>query len=68
MSASVIQVAIAQINCTVGDLDGNAAKILDYAQRAAALGADIMVTPELSLVGYPPEDLLLRPSLYARNR
>jgi len=62
-----VQVAIAQINCIVGDLEGNSAKILAYAERAAALGADILVTPELSLLGYPPEDLLLRPSLYART-
>jgi NAD+ synthase (glutamine-hydrolysing) len=63
---SVIRVAIAQINCTVGDLEGNAEKIFNAAREAAALGADIVVTPELALTGYPPEDLLLRPALYAR--
>jgi NAD+ synthetase len=55
-----MKIAIAQINCTVGDLPGNAAKILDAAERAKALGADLVLTPELSLCGYPPEDLLLR--------
>jgi NAD+ synthase (glutamine-hydrolysing) len=60
-------VAIAQINSTVGDLAGNRAKIVEFASRAAAKGADIVVTPELSLVGYPPEDLLLRQSFYAKS-
>ncbi len=64
---SVIRVAIAQINCTVGDLEGNAEKIFNAAREAAARGADIVVTPELALTGYPPEDLLLRPALYARS-
>ncbi len=63
----VIRVAIAQINCTVGDLEGNAEKIFNAAQAAASRGADIVVTPELALTGYPPEDLLLRPALYARS-
>ena len=49
-------------NCTVGDLPGNSARILEYAERARAAGADLVVTPELSLCGYPPEDLLLRGS------
>jgi NAD+ synthase (glutamine-hydrolysing) len=62
-----VKVAIAQINSTVGDLDGNQASILDFCARAAAQGADIVVTPELSLVGYPPEDLLLRHSFYAKT-
>ncbi len=63
----VVRVAIAQINCTVGDLEGNAEKIFNAAREAAARGADIVVTPELALTGYPPEDLLLRPALYARS-
>ncbi len=63
----IIRVAIAQINCTVGDLEGNAEKIFNAAREAAAQGADIVVTPELALTGYPPEDLLLRPTLYARS-
>jgi NAD+ synthase (glutamine-hydrolysing) len=64
---SRIRIAAAQINCTVGDLDGNGRKILETAQRAAEGGADVLLTPELSLVGYPPEDLLLRESFYAAS-
>ncbi len=59
-----MKIAIAQINCTVGDLAGNAAKIADYAQRAKDQGASILLTPEFSLCGYPPEDLLLRDGFY----
>ena len=59
-----MKIAIAQINCIVGDLAGNAAKIADYAQRAKAQGAAVLLTPELSLCGYPPEDLLLRDGFY----
>ncbi|HEY8119332.1 MAG TPA: NAD+ synthase [Methylophilaceae bacterium] len=55
-----MKVAIAQINCTVGDLAGNSAKIQQYADRAKKSGATLLVTPELALSGYPPEDLLLR--------
>ena len=61
---SSLKIAIAQINCIVGDLSGNALKILHAAEKARAAGADLMLTPELSLVGYPPEDLLLRPDFY----
>lgn len=59
-----MKIAIAQINCTVGDLAGNAAKIADFAQRAQAQGASLLLTPEFSLCGYPPEDLLLRDGFY----
>ncbi|MFZ6658262.1 NAD+ synthase [Undibacterium sp. TJN19] len=59
-----VKVAIAQMNSVVGDLTGNTAQIVEYARRAAAQGANILVTPELSLVGYPPEDLLLRRAFY----
>lgn len=62
-----VKVAIAQINSTVGDLAGNRAKILDFCRRAYDQGADIVLTPELSLVGYPPEDLLLRNAFYAKT-
>ncbi len=62
-----VKVAIAQFNSTVGDFAGNSAKILDSARRAAAQGAQVVLTPELSLVGYPPEDLLLRHSFYAKS-
>jgi NAD+ synthetase len=56
-----MKLAIAQINSTVGDLAGNAAKILQYAGRARQQGAQLLLAPELALCGYPPEDLLLRP-------
>ena len=59
-----MKIAIAQINCLLGDLAGNAAKIAEYAQRARQQGAVILLTPEMSLCGYPPEDLLLRDGFY----
>jgi NAD+ synthase (glutamine-hydrolysing) len=57
-----VKVALAQINATVGDLSGNAARIVDFARRAYEQGARLVLTPELGLCGYPPEDLLLRPA------
>lgn len=62
-----VKVAIAQINSIVGDFAGNRAKIVEFSRRAAELGADIVLTPELALAGYPPEDLLLRQSFYAKT-
>jgi NAD+ synthase (glutamine-hydrolysing) len=56
-----MKIAIAQINATVGDMPGNVDRIVSFAERARAAGAALMVTPELALCGYPPEDLLLRP-------
>jgi len=56
------RIALAQSNFTVGDVEGNAKKILALSQSAKALGASVLVTPEMALSGYPPEDLLLRPS------
>ncbi|MEP0547311.1 MAG: NAD+ synthase [Rhodothermales bacterium] len=53
-----MKIALCQINPTVGDLAGNHAKIVDFARRAAAQGADLAVFPELCVVGYPPLDLL----------
>ena len=55
-----MKLAIAQINCIVGDLSGNVRKILDYTDRAKKSGAALLITPELAVSGYPPEDLLLR--------
>ena len=63
---SLVRVAIAQINACVGDLDGNARRVLGAAKRAAQGGAQVLLTPELVLTGYPPEDLLLRPSFIAQ--
>ncbi|MBC7756082.1 MAG: NAD+ synthase, partial [Bdellovibrio sp.] len=55
-----MKIALAQINCIVGDIAGNADKIIDYARRAKLAGASLIITPELALCGYPPEDLLFR--------
>ena len=57
-----MQIAIAQLNQVLGDLRGNAAAILAAMAEAERVGAQLVVTPELSLCGYPPEDLLLRPA------
>src|SRR5687768_5423864 len=57
-----LRVALAQINPTVGDIQGNARKIADYTARARDGGAALVVFPELALSGYPPEDLLLKTS------
>src|SRR6267142_5995680 len=62
--ANIVKIAIAQVNCVVGDLAGNAAKILRYCEEARAAGAGLVLTPELALCGYPPEDLLLRDGFY----
>src|SRR3989339_906676 len=59
-----MKLAIAQINCTVGDLAGNAARILACAGQAKQQGAQLLLVSELSLCGYPPEDLLLRDGFY----
>ncbi|MFL5912339.1 MAG: NAD+ synthase [Gaiellaceae bacterium] len=56
-----MRLALAQINPTVGDLDGNRALILERLDAAKEAGADVVVFPELAVTGYPPEDLLLRP-------
>ncbi len=57
-----MKLAIAQLNPTIGDLAGNAQQILQAAQTAAEQGVRLLLTPELSLCGYPPRDLLLQPS------
>ncbi len=60
-----MKVALAQINATVGDLAGNARLLVQAARQAYQQGALLVVSPELSLTGYPPEDLLLRPAFMA---
>ncbi len=55
-----VNIALAQLNPTLGDLDGNVTKIVEACQQAKNLGASLILTPELALTGYPPEDLLLR--------
>lgn len=62
-----MKIAIAQINCTVGDMTGNAQLIADYAKCAQLAGATLIITPELALSGYPAEDLLLRDDFYRAN-
>ena len=57
-----MKIALAQINTTVGDLDGNRDRIVARIAEARAAGADLVVFPELAITGYPPEDLLLRPA------
>ena len=60
-----MRLALAQINPLVGDLQGNAERILVAASEAQRDGADVLLTPELSLWGYPPRDLLLQPDRIA---
>ena len=62
---TVLRVALAQLNPTVGDLDGNVAKILHTYDLAETAGCDIVAFPELSVTGYPPEDLVLKPGFVA---
>ncbi len=62
-----MKIALAQFNALVGDLDGNARRIAALARDAASAGARLMVTPELALSGYPPEDLALREDFYREN-
>jgi len=62
-----MKIALAQINPTVGDLEGNAKKIIDYIGRAKKQGADLVVFPELAITGYPPEDLVLKPQFITDN-
>ena len=57
-----LRIALAQVNATVGDLDGNTELIVAWTRRAAARGARIVVFPEMMLTGYPVEDLALRAS------
>jgi NAD+ synthase (glutamine-hydrolysing) len=56
-----MRLALAQLNTTVGDLDGNRRRIVDAIAEAGRAGADLLLVPELAVTGYPPEDLLLRP-------
>ncbi|MET0578924.1 MAG: NAD+ synthase [Ilumatobacteraceae bacterium] len=64
---TVVRVALAQLNPTVGDLDGNLAKLVDAYERADEAGCDIVAFPELSITGYPPEDLVMKPGFVADN-
>jgi NAD+ synthase (glutamine-hydrolysing) len=61
-----VKIALAQINPTVGDFDGNTKKILEYATRAGDMGAGLVVFPELAVCGYPPADFLEKAAFVAR--
>ena len=61
-----LTVAVAQMNCVVGDISHNVQLISELAEQAREQGADLLACPELTLTGYPPEDLLLRPSMDVR--
>ncbi len=61
------RLALAQINPTVGDISGNTARILEYLERAREAQADLVAFPELAITGYPPEDLLFKPSFLQAN-
>ncbi len=62
-----LRVGLAQINCTVGDLEGNTKKIIQYLDKAKKIGVELICFPELSITGYPPEDLLLKPQFLEDN-
>ncbi len=65
---NTLRIGLAQINTIVGDIEGNAKKIVDKIELAKQMGADIVAFPELALTGYPPEDLLFKPHFVARNK
>src|SRR3982751_2175676 len=60
-----LRIALAQMNQRVGDLEGNGTALLDMRRRAN--GADLLLCPELQLIGYPPEDLVLKPEFVRRT-
>src|SRR4030043_282470 len=62
-----LRIGLCQINTTVGDIEGNTKKILDYITKGKRMGADLLVFPEMAMTGYPPEDLLLMPKFIEAN-
>jgi NAD+ synthase (glutamine-hydrolysing) len=62
-----MRIALAQVNPIIGDIPGNTRKIIDFIERARAQSAQLVVFPELAIPGYPPKDLLLKPSFIADN-
>ena len=66
--ANQLIITLAQLNPTVGDVEGNAAKARAARARAQADGSDLVVLPELFITGYPPEDLVLKPAFRAVRR
>src|SRR5207245_10551760 len=63
----LLRIALAQVNTTVGDLDGNATLVLKGLDAAREARADLVVFPELTITGYPPEDRLLHPHFITHN-
>jgi len=63
-----VKIALGQINTTIGDFRGNAGKMIAFAQRARSSGAGLILFPELAVCGYPPRDLVERPSFVAHNQ
>ncbi len=63
-----MRIALAQFNASVGDIKGNVSRMQDLSIKAFELGADIVVFPEMSVCGYPPEDLLLKEQFLNDNR
>ncbi|MGB8011700.1 MAG: NAD+ synthase [Terriglobales bacterium] len=63
-----VKIALGQINPTVGDFSGNAAKIIQFSVQARSAGAGLILFPELAVCGYPPRDLVERPTFVAHNR
>ena len=62
-----LRIGLCQINTTVGDIEGNTRKILDYIEKGKKMGADLLAFPEMAVTGYPPEDLLLMPKFIDAN-
>jgi NAD+ synthase (glutamine-hydrolysing) len=62
-----VKIALGQVNSTIGDFEGNSSKIVEYARRAQQAGAGLILFPELAICGYPPRDLVERPSFVAAN-
>ncbi|MBI4560946.1 MAG: NAD+ synthase, partial [Candidatus Rokubacteria bacterium] len=62
-----LRIGLAQVNPTVGDLEGNVRKVLEWLSRARGQGCDLIAFPELVLTGYPPEDLLFKPAFIEAN-
>jgi NAD+ synthase (glutamine-hydrolysing) len=63
-----VRIALGQLNLTVGDLDGNVDRLAGWTREALGHGADVVCFPELAITGYPPEDLVLRPSFVEANQ
>ena len=64
----MLSIALAQLNLTVGDIEGNTTRIIETARKAGDQGCQLVVFPELCVTGYPPEDLLLRPAFIEKSQ